>query len=173
MTSIKKHLRKNEKPLQQLIKRYKESEHVLSLSLGCSNKNKYVFNGLHTNGPVCDYIDIKSQYLQISNENFYVNCKSIANNCFILKNGFYILVLNIITDNNDAIFLIGKKLTFVKDLFDKPCESSQLGIKVMTLRSSNIYSWPITDLLYKAWRIKYDNNIHSNTFAIFPLKHVV
>lgn len=83
----------------------------------------------------------------------------------------YILVLNIIEDNNNDIFFIGKKLTYVKDLYDKPCESSKLGIKVMTVRNDNIYSWPITELLYKAWKIMYGND--SDIFAIFPLKHVI
>lgn len=49
--------------------------------------------------------------------------------------------------------------------------ANQAGIKVMTLRSENIYSWLITELLYKAWKTAYGND--SNTFAIFPLKHAV
>lgn len=159
MTCIKKQLRKNEKPLQQLIKRYKEIEHVSSLLLKSNSNNKklYVCNKLHNNGPICDY-NVKSQYLQISNDKFYLNCKSFTNNCCILKNGMCILVLNIIKDKNNDIFFIGKKLTYVKDLYDKPCESSQFGIKVMTVKSDNIYSWPITELLYKAWKTAYGND---------------
>lgn len=173
MTCIKKQLRKHEKPLQQLIKRYKETEHVSSLSLhnSCNNKKVYLCKNMHKNGPICNHYNIKSQYLQICNDKFYINCNSTANNCCILQNGICILVLNIIEDTNNEIFFIGKKLTYVKDLYDKPCESSHFGIKVMTTKSNNIYSWPITGLLYKAWKIPYEND--SNTFVIFPLKHVV
>lgn len=171
MTQIKQQLRKHEKPLQQLIKRFKETEHVSSLLLkNNSNKKKlYVCNNLHDNGPICDGYNIKLQYLRISNNKFYINCKSFANNCCLLKNDIYILVLNIIEDDNNDIFLIGKKLTYVKELYHKPCDSSLFGIKIMTLKNNDIYSWPITELLYKAWKITYENN--SNTFAIFPLRH--
>lgn len=77
-----KTIEKNEKPLQQLIKRYKEIEHVSLLSLkgNSNNKKLYVCNKLHNNGPICDN-NVKSQYLQISNDKFYLNCKNFANNC--------------------------------------------------------------------------------------------
>jgi len=41
----------------------------------------------------------------------------------------------------------------------------------MTLKSDDIYCWSIIDLLYKAGKITYENQL--NTFAIFLLKHVV
>ena len=170
MISIKKQLRKNEKPLQQLIKRYKGAESLIKSNY--NNKKLYICKYLHEDGPICDNHVIKSQYVQISNDKFYINCKSFANNCCIIKNEICIEVLNIIEDTNNNIFFIGKKLKYVKDLYDKPCESSQIGIKVMTIKNdNNLHSWPITDLLYKVWKIKCEND--SNTFAIFPLKHTV
>ncbi|XP_077256486.1 uncharacterized protein LOC143894215 [Temnothorax americanus] len=171
MQSIKKKLRKNEKPLQQLIKRYAEVDNILSLKSNFNNTKLYLCKHLHNNGPICNNYNVKSQYLQISNDRFYVNCKNSANNCCILKDDTYILVMNIIKNENNDIFFIGKILTHVKYLYDIPCESSQFGIKVMTIRNDNICSWPITNLLYKAWKIPYGND--KNTFAIFPLKHVV
>lgn len=91
MTSIKQQLRKSEKPLQQLIKRYKETEHVSSLLLNNNSDNQqlYICKNLHENGPTYTN-NVKSQYLQISNDNFYINCKSFANNCCILRNDIYI-----------------------------------------------------------------------------------
>jgi len=77
MTSIKKQIRKNEKPLQQLVKRYKETQHVSSslLKSNLNNKKLYLCNNLHKDGPICNDHDVKSQYLQISNDTFYINCK--------------------------------------------------------------------------------------------------
>jgi len=44
MTSIKKQIRKNEKPLQQLVKRYKEIQRVSSSLLKSNlNKKKIIF----------------------------------------------------------------------------------------------------------------------------------
>jgi len=54
MTSIKRLIRKNEKPLQQLIRRYSEIEKVYSLIPKHNiNDNKlYLCKCLHNNGPV-------------------------------------------------------------------------------------------------------------------------
>lgn len=172
MTCIKRKLRKPEKPLQQLIRRYKEIEHLelLSLNHNGNKKELYTCTHLHKNGPLCDNYNINNsyQYLQVSNKTLTITCKG-ANNCCILRNDIYILVLNIIKTKEDAIFLIGKKLQYVKDLYTIQCNSSQLGIKVMKVNSENINSWSIADLLFKAWKIPYSND--SNTFAIFPLNH--
>lgn len=173
MTDIKKRLRKHEKPLQQLLNRYKEMENIdpLLLKHNYNKKQSYVCKYLHKNGPLCGNYNVKSQYFQISNEMFTINCKSCSNNCCILKNDICILVLNIIEDSNKDIFLISKKLKYVKELYEMPCKSSQFNIKVMATQSDDIFSYPITDVLYKAWKISYGNK--SNTFAIIPLNHGV
>jgi len=41
----------------------------------------------------------------------------------------------------------------------------------MTLYNYNIYSWPITDVLCKMWKIPYENN--RNTYVVFPLNHEI
>lgn len=170
MAYIKRRLRKPEKPLQQLMRRYKEIEHFELLSVNHSAKNKelYTCKYLHTNGPLCNNYNVNNsrQYLQISNDTLTINCKD-ANNCCILKHN--ILVLNIIETKEKKIFLIGKKFENVKDLYTIPCHSSHFGIKVMKVKNDNFHSWPITDLLLKAWKIPYKNEL--NTFAIFPLNH--
>jgi len=90
MTPIKKRLRKSEKPLQQLLKRYKEIENVtVSLKHNYSNHKQYACKYLHNNGPILDY-NITAQYLQISNDKFYIDCRGYNNNCCLLKNGLCI-----------------------------------------------------------------------------------
>lgn len=68
MMSIKRLLRKNEKPLQQLIKRYAEKENIDFLlskkESNCNNENLYSLKYLHNDGPIPDYINFHSQYLQ-------------------------------------------------------------------------------------------------------------
>lgn len=174
MTSIKKWLRKSEKPLQQLLRRYKEMENVgiLSSKSNFNNQKLYTCKYLHNNGPITYDYNIQAQYLQISCEKFNINCKGYSDNCCLLQNGLCILVINIVEINNEDIFLIGKKLKYVKDVYELPCKSSNFGITVMTLDiSDNIFSWPITDLQCKAWKIPFGNN--ENTFAIFPLNHTM
>lgn len=136
-----------------------------------NNKTSYSCKYLHKNGPISDNVDVKSQYLMISNGKLNINCKGSSNNCCLLKNGDYVLIVNIIQKTDKKIFLIGTKLKYVKDLYTLPCPSSDFNIKVMTVYNDNIYSWPITDVVCKAWKIPYGNDI--NTFAIFPLNHEI
>lgn len=172
MSSIKRLIRKNEKPFQQLIRRYNEIENVfyiISESINISNHQLYSCTNLHKNGPISeDIYDIQSQYLQLSNKEFNINCKKDSDNCFLLKSGLCFLILNIVKNNNGDIYLIGKKLKYVKSLYELPCKSDDVSIKIMTI-NDNIYSWPVTELKCKAWKIPYEND--PNMFVIFPLIH--
>lgn len=171
MSSIKRLIRKNEKPLQQLIRRYSEIENVFSIASesNISNHQLYSCTNLHKNGPISeDIYDIQSQYLQLSSKEFNINCKKDSDNCFLLKSGLCFLILNIVKNNNGDIYLIGKKLKYVKSLYELPCKSDDLSIKIMTI-NDNIYSCPVTELKCKAWKIPYEND--PNMFVIFPLIH--
>lgn len=171
MTSIKKRLRKPDKPLQQLLRRFSEIENIDFFPL----KNNYITKSfvckyLHYNGPLPDNTDnTELQYLMVFNENVSISCKGNNNNCVLLKNGLYILVLNIVQKNNTDIFLIGKKLRYVTNVYKLPCESGNLSIKVMAANNDRLFSWPITNSFCKAWKILFENN--RDIYAIFPLNH--
>lgn len=170
MMTIKRLLRKNEKPLQQLCKRYCENENFLLPKPIYNTQHLYSLKYLHNNGSIthdCDNVQL--QYFQVSTEKFNVNCKNNNNSCCLLKNGHYVVIVNIILKNED-IFVIGKNCTFVKNLYDSPCQSSELGIKIMTI-SDEILSYSIKDVKCKAWKIPCTNQ--RNLFAIFPLNHTV
>jgi len=79
--------------------------------------------------------------------------------------------LNIVQKRNKDVFLIGKKLKYIKDVYESPCKYSDFNIKIMIVNNYNICSWPITDLLGKAWKIPFGNK--PNTFAIIPLNHTI
>jgi len=98
--------------LQQLLKRYKEIENVtVSLKHNYSNHKQYACKYLHNNGPIIlDDYNVTAQYLQISNDKFYIDCRGYNNNCCLLKNGLCILIINIVENNIKDIFFIGKKL---------------------------------------------------------------
>lgn len=170
MTFIKKILRKHEKPLQQLMRRYSEIDNVDCFLSENNCNEEYICKYSHNNGPNGDH-NIQSQYLTVSTKNITISCKGSNNNCCILRTGEYILVLNIIQDESKNLFLIGKKLKYVKDVYAVPCKSSDLGIKVMTVNNDKIFAWPITNLQCKSWKIPCGND--PNEFAIFPLNHEI
>lgn len=172
MTSIKRLLRKKEKPLQQLMRRYNEMEHVHSFvsDNNFDNGELYLCKNLHNNGPVTDDVyNIQSQYLQLLSKQFQIKIKGNSDNCFFLKSGLCISILNIIKNNNGAIYLIGKKFKQVKFLYELPCKSDELNIMIMTINNDHIYSYPVTELRCKAWKMPYEND--PNMFVIFPIIH--
>lgn len=173
LTSIKKWLRKSEKPLQQLLKRYKEIKNIRNLLLKQNyiNHKQYACKYIHKNGSLPDDYYVQTQYLKFSNNEFTINCKQYNDNCCLLKTGLYILVMNIVETYNQDLFLIGKQLKCVQDVYEVPCKSSNFNINVVTISNDNICSWPITDVLCKVWKIPYGNN--KNTFAIFPINHTI
>lgn len=175
MMSIKKLLRKNDKPLQQLVKRYIEKDNIdfLLPKSNYNNENLYSLKYLHDNGPLLSNfsdINFHSQSLQLSTTKLNIICKSNndKNSCCLLRNGCFIVILNIVKQNED-IFVIGKKLRYKQNLYNVPCNSSDFGIKIMMIVNDEISSYPVTDILCKAWKIPIANKV--NTFAIFPLNH--
>lgn len=89
----------------------------------------------------------------------------------VFKDGTCVLILNIVQKKNKDIFLIGKKLKYIKEVYKLPCDSSDFSIKVMKVDHNNLFSWPVTDLLCKTWKIPYGND--RDIFAIFPLNHQI
>lgn len=72
---------------------------------------------------------------------------------------------------NEEIYLIGKKLTYVKNLYKLLCESSKFCIKMMAINSDEMFSYPITDMFCKAWKILFADK--QNIFAVFLLNHTM
>lgn len=69
---------------------------------------------------------------------YTIYCNDKRNNCCILKTGEYIEVENIIQNEDEMIFIIGKKLLNVQDLYDVPIKSSLLQINIVHGNYENI-----------------------------------
>lgn len=101
---IKKEVRKGARPLQQLAKIY-----VKGLSSCPNPPGSDKFKGQHTNGPF-DKISLdslKCQYSVYKGEHIFINIKEAKDNTFILKDGSFVVVENIIQLNNDDIAIVG------------------------------------------------------------------
>lgn len=95
-----------------------------------------------------------------------------ANSCVILQDETVVKILNII-ENNNTVVIIGQQLnnnSRLIDLFNKPLQSSRLGIySVNTSRIAFQNSWPISAVKCKAVCIPYSSK---KDFAIFPLMRI-
>lgn len=161
MQTLKKQIRKQEKPLQQLVNRVQE-QNMLNRTKGfitfpICNKN-------HFNGPILNYPNSCLQYMEIKFKYFSLGL-SEANNCCSLDNGTIICVKNIIQSNNNQSFLIGEEFLIKENVYTQPCESSELGVYLVSHKSS-LKSWNANEILCKCFKIPYGDK-----FVVFPLVH--
>lgn len=161
LNNIKKHLKKGEKPLQQLHKRIVEQA-------GCS----YLQNNNALIKPqVSNYNTKKSKengvpsYDKINYKTFTLSVRQISNKFCYVKNYDVLRIENICIKNNDDIILQGETLMNSVNLenYSIDCKSMNIvvGNKWSTLKDFNA-----NDVILKAVCLPYDN-----TFCFFPLLH--
>lgn len=140
MSKLKKMLRKADKPLQQLSKRYSELENLQTNFIINDNLLKSKYKNLkrkHTKGPL-DFKfsnSIINQYKHIITPRMSIKCDD-KKNCFcLLKNGTIVYVKNILeTYSNSNIYIVGYQIKICNpsNLYTNPCESEKLNIKIIS-----------------------------------------
>ncbi|KYN12111.1 hypothetical protein ALC57_15725, partial [Trachymyrmex cornetzi] len=171
MSNIKKMLRKNEKPLQQLSNRYAEINKS-NLFKKQKSSHEMNFKKLHSDGPVIDGYNFSAQYKVLHNKTYTIHAKNSANNCVLLKNGTILVVLNFAKLNDSRTVIIGRKLKVVGNLYADPtypCASEQLDVQV-TREDAAVCLWPCDQIHNKMWKMPYDRN-DRNEFVVFPVLH--
>ncbi|KYQ60589.1 hypothetical protein ALC60_00349 [Trachymyrmex zeteki] len=169
--NIKKMIRKNEKPLQQLSRRYSELNNFnmpIKKTI-IKNNNEICFEKVHSNGPLIDDYNFSSEYKILRTKTYTIHSNSASNNCISLENGTVVSVLNLVKRSDNTKFIIGKKLKVVKDLYSDPvypCTSKELGVQVMR-EDTAVCLWPCENIRNKMWKMPYDQN----QFVVFPVIH--
>lgn len=169
MLNIKKMIRKNEKPLQQLARRYSELNNCNLPFQKRKNSNEICFEKVHSNGPLIEGYNFFSQYKILRTKTFTIHSNSASNNCISLDNGTTVSVLNLVKRNDNTKFIIGRKLKVVKNLYSDPvypCASEQLGVQVMR-EDTAVCLWPCDNIRHKMWKMPYNQN----QFVVFPVIH--
>ncbi|XP_039313198.1 uncharacterized protein LOC113002646 isoform X1 [Solenopsis invicta] len=169
MSNIKKMIRRNEKPLQQLSRRYSELNNFNMLSKKQKNSKEIFFEKIHSNGPLIDCYNFAFQYKILRTKTYTIHSNSTSNNCISFENGTVISVLNLVKCNDNTKFIIGRKLKVVKNLYSEPiypCASEELGIQVMREDTAVCLS-PCENVRNKMWKMPYDHN----QFVVFPVIH--
>jgi len=167
MTYIKTLIRKPDKPLQQLVKRYAEIE---MLGLRASNHVNFYdhmrFKKSHKTGPLIDGYNIVSQFKILQNNSYSIHCTNQRNNCVLLENGNVVSVLNLVKSEDSTKLIIGKKLKHVKSLYLLPCESKTFNIQIV-IEEDRIRVWTCEKIEAKMWKMPYKDNLS----VVFPIIH--
>jgi len=166
--SIKKLLRKAEKPLEQLVRRYYEIESVESnfVKTSRSNSSKFIFQNAHSDGPVINIPNVQLQFKIMSNSFFVINCDSLHDKYCILKTGQCVHIKNIVKANNNVMYIVGNILNAEDSLYSTPCESNEFEIQLVSADTRGLQFWPVTLIKYKAWKMSCN---HRN--IVFPIIH--
>ncbi|VEN57146.1 unnamed protein product [Callosobruchus maculatus] len=158
-------VRKPEKPLQQVIRRYHEM-HVNQLqNSNTSLKDKeYVLKNEHFGGSLI--LDcVGPEYKAVYFKNYYLGSNP-KDSCCILNDGSVFQIHNIAFSTSlGKDVIIGHQYKDKCDFFSYPCPSSNLNIYKVDRPTDPIYV-PISEIKCKAIHFPYESQ-----FVIFPLIH--
>ena len=162
LCSIKKLIRKGEKPLQQIARRLSEYDSVKIVhNRYNANDKKIKVVKVHYNGIIPDAIqNFQNQYKIISINSMNIKVYDDRNNCLMLKDGAVVIALNILMKNN-VFYIVGKKCQSLSGL-----HSSRLGINIVK-DLDEINFWPFDDFLCKLFKVACT----SDGYITYPILH--
>lgn len=149
MQLLKKMVRSNAKPLQQVVKRYEELNIFGRLTIDKS-KNSDFFKNIHSDGPLGEGCS-SPQYRFFSKNNFTIKIKSLSD-CYV---GYYgaikvhiMKVLNISyhLESNNNVFVV-QIFNIVKPFYVTPINSLKLGIASVSNLSNNFLIYDVNKLV--------------------------
>lgn len=150
MKTLKQMLRKHEKPLEQVIKRYQEKttneivNHISNQPIAA--KLSYE----HSNGPLIQNT-CEPQYLKLILHNkITISTRSSSDSYVLTNTGEVIQVKNIAHYNSTKeVLIIGFEFLNKCPFYDKPIRSSKLNIFIVQNLSKNLKYWKITEIKNK------------------------
>lgn len=171
LQTFKKLLKKPDKPLEQIVRRFIEYEQqkINKLEESETTYSQFVVDLklTHTKGPLIEGC-CGPQYQIMRCANTIIRTDKLSDNCCGLADGNIIEVKNIaysIELNKKVI--IGNEFCHRKDLYDVPCPSSLIGVFIVD-NLSNLKMWPVENIRTKYVKLPLTED---NKFAVFPLLH--
>lgn len=162
---IKNMLRKGDQTLQQLQRRFEEMEILGIMKSAIAVTQIEVTHPRHLPIDRADF-KIKNQYAFLKCLLFTLNVDDDRNNCVLIDNTAIVEVKNIVSDYDDVLFIIGKPLKIIGDLYIEPMRSSRLGIHVVQHQHSDLHKYCIDRISAKLFKLPYE--LH---FVTFPILH--
>ncbi|XP_067216038.1 uncharacterized protein [Linepithema humile] len=166
MQTLKKYIRKADKPLQQVVRRYREQETNLYCTSTVSHSivKDPKLTSLHWNGPLIANCH-NPQYNIIQYNGLTFKAGTLADSCCGLSCGAIVSIKNIAFRSNSPV-IIGHEFLEKEELYNVPCPSSLLGIYVVH-SYSDLKVWSLKNITRKYVQLPYRND----KYAIFPLIH--
>ena len=146
---IKRLVRKPSSPLQQVVRRLSELSH--------HNVDRNVFQAdcprkQHHDGPVPGHLFGSNQYKELVTKNMFISVEP-GDNCVNID-GHVCCIQNILLKTTE-LFVVYVRFHSVHNLFDYPCPSSQLGIRIVADLSDSIHVTPLSGIQGKNVLLPY------------------
>jgi len=147
MKTLKQMLRKHEKPLEQVIKRYQEKSTNEIVSQRNNQPIGIVFNYEHSNGPFIQNT-CGPQYLKLMLHNkININTRSLSDSYILTNTGEVVQIKNIAHNcSAKELLIIGFEFLNKQPFYDKPIKSSKLSVQNL---SKILKYWKITEIKNK------------------------
>lgn len=164
---------KGYKVLEQVHSHILEAESIdLDIINSANNSDNLITKKQHFSGPLGDrkFIGVNEikQFKAIEFSDFYIDCNASKDNK-VLINKKAVEIVNIVSRTSDnELFIVGREMTYVKDLYTLPCSSSTLNIKVVEKSNGAFQIWPFKMISAKLFTLPFKEKI-----AVFPILHSV
>ncbi|XP_070179237.1 uncharacterized protein [Littorina saxatilis] len=165
---IKRLVRKPNLPLQQVVHRLAEKKAQKKKKTKIENalKKQHFLGPLPPNFPPCN------QFHQLKQDDVLISADAadVRDNCVKIGNDFCLL-RNIVTvpqAEGQDIFVVHEHFTQVRDFFDCPFQSSDLGISLVNRPSGHMQVSPLEDIVCKYYLLPF-----RGSFVAIPLLHLL
>lgn len=167
---LKMQLRKSDKPLQQIHRRYKEKALLNSQTPKIKNNSPGAFLRNHWNGPILNTTDVNKQFKDAKIKNSILSSEH-PNNICITHHREIVVVHNFVYDKHlKCMVVLGKMFLTKGEIYDTPCQSSLLDCYLVGSISENIQKWLVSEIMCKCIALPWKHD-SSNNLAVFPLLH--
>lgn len=166
MQKLLKYVRKAHQPLQQVIHRYTEEYNFIQDK---NNTMSHTINWSqsHTDGPLIQ--GSKSpQYKKVILTKCTLSCNSVANRILLLRDGHVFEVNNFChSSQTNEPMMIGCFYKKIASLFNKPCDSTDLGIFIVEKSDTTLKAVPFTLFTKKVMLLPYNET--NSKYVVLPL----
>jgi len=150
MSQLKKMVRKQDKPLQQVVRRYQE--HSIQLTNNTNLSDQPIFEMSHIEGPLIDGTD-SPQFKVLILEKIKIKIHSDADSYVGININGALNIVKIVNVCYSVLLkreiVLGRKFENLENFFNYPLESSKLGIYKVNNFSKVISVWNICQITTK------------------------
>lgn len=161
--TLKKLLRKHEKPLQQIDRRITEN-YIANTLKTFTNEVKYPILISRNNKTIP--FECSDSYDKLQFRNFKLSCCKLAD-CFCFLKTKNIVMIHYIGLRYGHPVIIGKEFLNYSCYNSYPCDSRHIDIFMVNEKLSELKYFPVTDILRKAVVLPWEGG----QYCVFPLLH--